>query len=268
MPVPVWAIHYSTTGLYFPWNHTGSSAYAYVFDGTAAAANLDPAAYLLHDDWRLPDGDGGPGFQPAAPVNTVAAKSSDHSHLYIVDLDDAEGNLRFHADISIRLPGSNLLTMMLDLIDFSPEAFISQPWRSLRNAVVPILQGLGRDSQERAFIALLLSSPGDRGPWDVYSDWLQERGDPPSGLYLLKQLLTAFPRHHFPPHRRGSGSAVHVGEHIAQLLLHEVDVYHPQDARDIYRQWIFFDDRWASAHPHLANSLLRYATRWDVLAGE
>ena len=38
------------------------------------------------------------------------------------------------------------------------------------------------------------------------------------------------------------------------------------DERDLYHQWVFFDDLWAGAHPELANSVLRFAARWDVLS--
>jgi hypothetical protein len=34
---------------------------------------------------------------------------------------------------------------------------------------------------------------------------------------------------------------------------------------DLYLQWYYFDDRWAAAHPRVANGLLRFAGRWDVL---
>jgi hypothetical protein len=32
-----------------------------------------------------------------------------------------------------------------------------------------------------------------------------------------------------------------------------------------YQQIFLFDDLWASAHPDLANSLLRYGAHWDPL---
>jgi hypothetical protein len=34
----------------------------------------------------------------------------------------------------------------------------------------------------------------------------------------------------------------------------------------MFHQWILFDDVWASAHADLANALLRFARRWDVLS--
>jgi hypothetical protein len=58
-------------------------------------------------------------------------------------------------------------------------------------------------------------------------------------------------------------SLIHVEEHLAQLCLH-VDRW--WDEVDVYQQWIFFDDRWAAAHPDLANSILRYTRCWDMLS--
>lgn len=54
-------------------------------------------------------------------------------------------------------------------------------------------------------------------------------------------------------------SIVGAHEHVAWLWKHLTDEVG-------YEQWIFFDDAWAAAHPDLASSLLRYATRWDPLA--
>lgn len=34
-----------------------------------------------------------------------------------------------------------------------------------------------------------------------------------------------------------------------------------------YQQWFLFDDLWAAAHPHLAESLLRYNRDPDPFAG-
>jgi hypothetical protein len=45
--------------------------------------------------------------------------------------------------------------------------------------------------------------------------------------------------------------------HIAQACS-----YQPTSAHE-WQQWFLFDDLWASAHPALAASLLRYAADWD-----
>jgi hypothetical protein len=49
-----------------------------------------------------------------------------------------------------------------------------------------------------------------------------------------------------------------IGEHIAQMSLWTNDTFG-------YQQWFIFDDQWAAAHCDLASSLLRYASDWDPL---
>ncbi|MCU0658391.1 MAG: hypothetical protein MUF64_24960 [Polyangiaceae bacterium] len=58
------------------------------------------------------------------------------------------------------------------------------------------------------------------------------------------------------PKRLLNGSRIEVSEHIAQAALHQTEFFGHQ-------QLFLFDDLWASAHPDLAASLLRYAAHWD-----
>src|SRR5205823_4212450 len=58
-------------------------------------------------------------------------------------------------------------------------------------------------------------------------------------------------------------SLFHVEDHLAQLCLHMAEGDYPY-----FHQWIFFDDLWATAHPDLANAILRFAARWDVLSAD
>jgi hypothetical protein len=51
---------------------------------------------------------------------------------------------------------------------------------------------------------------------------------------------------------------VAIDEHIAQFG------FYPGGGT--YHQWILFDDLWAGEHEHLAQSLLRFESRWDVLS--
>ena len=59
-----------------------------------------------------------------------------------------------------------------------------------------------------------------------------------------------------------SKSLVQAERHVAQLCLH-TDRW---DDRDLYHRWILFDDLWAGAHAELAEAILQFATRWDVLS--
>ena len=57
-----------------------------------------------------------------------------------------------------------------------------------------------------------------------------------------------------------------LGRHLAQACKHVATerLGRLKGLKD-YHQWIFIDDLWASAHPDLGQSLLRFAARWDVL---
>jgi hypothetical protein len=56
-------------------------------------------------------------------------------------------------------------------------------------------------------------------------------------------------------------SQLGASDHIAQLCLHIGDFF----GKDTYHQWIIFDDLWAGANWDLAEGILRYGKRWDVL---
>lgn len=57
-------------------------------------------------------------------------------------------------------------------------------------------------------------------------------------------------------------SLVRTSDHLLQLCLHIGNYF----GRDIYHQWIIFDDLWAGANRDLAEGILRSAQRWDVLS--
>jgi UV DNA damage repair endonuclease len=61
-----------------------------------------------------------------------------------------------------------------------------------------------------------------------------------------------------------SKSLISTTDHLLQLCLHTGICF----GRDVHHQWIFFDDLWAGANPDLADGILRYAQRWDVLSGD
>lgn len=56
---------------------------------------------------------------------------------------------------------------------------------------------------------------------------------------------------------------IQVSEHVAQISLN-TDTF--SDEVKVYQRWIFFDDLWAGCNVDLANSILCYAKKWDVLS--
>jgi hypothetical protein len=59
-----------------------------------------------------------------------------------------------------------------------------------------------------------------------------------------------------------SRSLIGTSDHLLQLCLHIGNVF----GSDVYHQWIIFDDPWAGANRDLAEGILRFAHRWDVLS--
>jgi uncharacterized protein (TIGR02996 family) len=151
---------------------------------------------------------------------------------------------------------------------------------------------------EKAFLGAIRDRPGDEAAWNAFSDWLQDEGKHPVGLHLLQRALSRVGVYRDPDFRDSDNdpnpwelswgdlaeagtraqplsqrldshpemahTLVRVDEHLAQLCFRAN--YWEAVGRGIHHQWILFDDLWASAHPDLANAILRYVQRWDVLS--
>jgi hypothetical protein len=144
-----------------------------------------------------------------------------------------------------------------------------------------------RDPMEQTFLSAIRTDPTDAASWAAWNDWRAERGAEPPGVGLLRdafvrmarlsgalqddlvresspQLLLDVETRHHAQLRHTPKSLIHVEEHLAQMCL---DGSHADEAGPYFGQWILFDDRWASAHPELADALLTWCARWDVLSG-
>jgi uncharacterized protein (TIGR02996 family) len=264
----------------------------YVFDDHFAARYPDRVAFLLHDDWRLPDGDADVPFKPKEPVGGTKPQGDGEGATYwACECFEDSCNLLDMGPASV-VKGVRIADLARYLMREVPEDAWSGYWQLLRTQL--LAEGVTADPLEDRFREVLLDDPDDRATWAAYSDWLQEQGRPPAGLAVLEQGLRSLarlpqdlPNEAWEAVRSGSvrearrkldailrmhkrqrpsthdpaKSCVHVSEHVAQLCWHVAR----WDRRDVYQQWIFFDDRWAAAQPALANSILRYTRCWDVL---
>src|SRR5262249_38573589 len=122
--------------------------------------------------------------------------------------------------------------------------------RVIRRTLQDLLAAPG--GEDAGFLAAIRDHPAESLHWAVYSDWLQERGQPPAGLYLLEAALKAekFPRG--LESRNPARDLVKVTPHLAQVCKHEGHEEREwawfRGRRDSYTQLIFFDDLWAGAH--------------------
>jgi uncharacterized protein (TIGR02996 family) len=236
---------------------------AWYFVDDAYLAQKGPrASYLLRDDWRLPAEAGAGGFRPTVKT-TRAGKRRGEGTTYLVfhdfwdsgNLTDLEGGYRIDG---IRLPELARYLLTNEVPDLGCCFHYDVPL--LKQCLLPKVARVR--TEEQALLRAIAESPADDAAWNVLHDWLQDHGGRSAGAHLLERALRevtksqvgSYSGWEFDPKK----SRVQVEEHVAVLCrhVHEDNLYH---------QWYFFDDLWASAQPDLANAILRYAARWDVL---
>jgi hypothetical protein len=256
----------------------GEGGALYYVDGhfLAEPKNRDRAAYLLHEDWRLPSNFGEGGFIPDEATEAEEPAGDGPGATYAVflvreskyPLDDLFPAYRIDG---VRLPG-----LARWVLGSAPQNGYLRILPALMLAGVPM-----PDPMEQAFLEAIRTDPADAASWGAWSDWREERGKEPPGVSLLRDGFARMsrlpgaaqdqfyrdwsPESLLRAEKKGTRAAprslIHVEPHLAQMCL---DVSHSDEL--YFGQWILFDDLWAGAHPALANALLRWCARWDVLS--
>ena len=260
----------------------------YVDDAYLARAG-DRAAFLIHDGWKLPEvvEPAATPFVPAVEVGTPLPNGDAEGITYFVWMErmtkyPLEDGLPFVDRIEgARLPD---LARYLVTADLTDSEWSTRQYQ-LRAAL--LLDWPEAEPIEQAFLAALQADPDDGATWAAWADWREEQGKTPLGTALLTRALERFAAYdgkaqdHFPANedlamardawavfereyaerRRGyRWSEVSGDRHLVQACL---DV--SWTSEPVYAQVYLFDDFWGASHPALANGLLRFATRWDVL---
>jgi hypothetical protein len=263
----------------------GEGGAVYFFDGHFLKQAGSRAAYLLHDDWRLPSGCGEGGFTPTARTTEVELAGAGPGATYAVflvceskyPLDDLQPALRIDG---VRLP--DLAQYLLAAPDDAFPRYIR---------LLPALAFAGvslPDPMDEAFLSTIRTDPADAASWAAWNDWRAERGEELPGIGLLRAAFARMARlpgsvqyhlewsewgpeallkletNHRARLRMAPKSLLHGEEHLLQMCL---DMSHNEEGDPYFGQWILFDDLWASAHPELADALLTWCARWDVLSG-
>lgn len=264
----------------------------YFFDDHYLKKHGKHAAFLLCD-WKLPGGHGTGGFRAAEPTVLSGPKGAWPGTTYLIDLDSV--GCMDELVPGYRIEGVRLPELARYVLRTPPSEEEDTPSLLHQMPLLMIQEGPDSVGVEKAFLKDIREHPNDEVVWNAYSDWLQERGDKPVGLHLLHRALTrlgvwadngvwdevpAGERKVIESGEQNSRALVelldrrqkeaeirvHVDEHLAQLCFREHRCKYPKRTLNIYEQWIVFDDLWASAHPDLANSILRYVQRWDLLS--
>jgi uncharacterized protein (TIGR02996 family) len=240
----------------------------YVFDDYYRKANPGKADFLLHEGWELPDGDADGAFIPPAE-----ARLEDHgspapgdpvtyaaflAHYDSGNLIDLSGGFRIGGGRVADL-ARTVLTKWANIEMYGELGMVQETLGEL------LASPSGEDA---GFLAAIRDQPDELTNWGVYSDWLQEHEQPVAGLKLLHDVLKRVnPRDgSIRPSRDPSKDMIRVTPHMVQAVYHTARWKTPRRETDLYHQWIFFDDRWAAAHPTLAAGILTFASRWDVLS--
>jgi hypothetical protein len=241
----------------------------YFFDDAFARDHPGRTAFLLHEDWRLPVASGSRPFATGIALPALRPGGDGSGATYLV----------------FRNPGVQLF-----------EEFWRDPPRRIEGVRLPDLRDYLLHAKpdtewpiELRLLRLTACQPRLRRPWLLEA--LDEANRTPLGF--LKQDMTSvvhtIVKDALPdrpllgpvdearaqldayrqsvlnrrrPSRRWSRQEpidlVAIDEHIAQFG------FYPGGGT--YHQWILFDDLWAGEHEHLAQSLLRFESRWDVLS--
>jgi uncharacterized protein (TIGR02996 family) len=237
----------------------------YFFDDEYLAKHGQRAAFLLHEGWRLPADASGDGFRPAEKTMRVGkARGEGTTYLVFHDfwdsgsLDDIEGAFRIDG---VRLPQLAQYLARHEILEDGCCLGYDVP--ALKSQLFP--RGKKAKRPEDPFLFAIRADVEDDAPWLIFNDWLAERTGQSAGAFILERAFREVSRHipeDFSGVKSGAKkSRIQVDEHMAVFCRHVAR----WGKDDMYHQWYFFDDLWASAHPDLANAILRYASRWDVL---
>jgi uncharacterized protein (TIGR02996 family) len=232
----------------------------YFFDDAFVEKHPGLTAYLLHDG-PLPDGAGEPGWAPSDPAirdcSPWRRRVKGEGRVYaFATVHMTYGEFYSELDVGdvITFDGLRLPRFCRWLMSKDPEEVDEwgHAWGELGIALAA--DDLGEGDQERSFLAALRDDPDDEAAWSAYADWLMERGDSSPGARLLRLALA---RQNGLYDEDPARNVVRVGEHAAEAF-----VASGKGCDHLF----FFDDLWGAAHPALADALLRYGSRWDVLS--
>lgn len=220
-------------------------AYFFLHDDIVRTAP-DRLAYLVHEDWPLPDRAGPPRpFTPDVSTTLSGLSGDDDATTYGVFLTFYDGE-SLACSQPTAFPGVALPALARHLRTADAGEEWAPELRVLRALIAPDEDTLGPtlDRCNRW--------PGfnlNAGPWADLPD---------EHVAAHRRAVEIIEAGEYTDHRRPQDSLLQVGDHLAQLAMHCGDSFG-------YQQWYLFDTTWAATQPDLARSLLRYANHWDPL---
>ncbi len=231
----------------------------YFFDDHYLQEHTGQAAYLLHDDWRLPTSSAREFHIPDIDTKEIHPPGTGSGATFLAFLAAYDSSSL--SDIDIQAPCRIDGVRLPQLGDYLRNAMPDEKWPfELKLLRSQLPSGATGEPGLRAAIERVARLPtleineqspadGGLGTVEVASAELEK---------ILKRIDNRTDG--FDPAK----SRTSTSDHIAQMCLHIGDYF----GQDLYHQWILFDDLWAGTNVELAEGVLRFAKRWDVLSDE
>ncbi len=230
----------------------------YVFDDHYLSDHPGKADYLLHEDWRLPTTSGDRPFKSGVATTALQPRRAGLGETYLAflafydssgltNLDEFGGPCRIKG---VRIP---------ELVEYLEITLPDETWPfELKLLRSQIRHDDSAEVRLRAALERVARLPVLRISEAESSAGL--------GMGTVEDACAEFEK--VVKSLRGdldhdaSKSLVATSAHLAQSCLHVENLL----GIDAYHQWFIFDDLWAGDHLALAEGMLRYARRWDVLS--
>jgi uncharacterized protein (TIGR02996 family) len=238
-----------------------------VFDDHYRKKNSGKADFLLLDGWELPAGESNKPA-PKLPQTTQNGESDGEGTVYLACMFvDCKYNLEDLGGVE-HVAGLRVPDLARYVLTHPSRDEIAFPLHLILDGLREVLKK--PRGEDKGFLVAIRDQPDELTNWGAYSDWLQDRDLPPAGLHLLDRALRSDACVFDSSKRKPTLDCVKVTPHLAQASKHE-GYYSKKPAKgltadDLFSQFIFFDDRWAAAHPTLAAGILTFASQWDVLS--
>ncbi|CAN5549938.1 hypothetical protein BH10CYA1_BH10CYA1_24940 [soil metagenome] len=235
----------------------------YFFDDNYLKANGEKASFLVHQEWKLPESFSSRSTilkEDAVPIHPAGSGSGTTYCAFLSyydggNLDDIDGPICING---IRLP--NLVKYLQEALpSASPDSDSDWPFelRLIRSQLPERIEHANITDLERV---LRQSSRCPIAKITNATDWTkfgnQSLSQVKADFEMLSQSVGANETSAIEP------PLIQVDEHVAQISINT----ETWDKVKLYQRWILFDDLWAGNNSDLANSILCYAKRWDVLS--
>jgi hypothetical protein len=232
----------------------------YFFDDHYLNDHPGRAAYLLNEDWKLPDRSGDVPYEPGIRTKAVKPSGSGPGTTYVAFLAFYDSGGLSNLDefgAPCRIKGVRVPQLADYLGAMTPDETWPFELKLLRSQTNPDESTeLRLEAALRRVTRLPVIRIGET------TDGVARLGHA-SVAHARTQLEKFVKALKGSPDHDASKSLVGVSDHLVQLCLHVGDLF----GKDVYHQWVIFDDLWAGANQDLAEGILRFSKRWDVLTG-